>query len=132
MSVSLKRRDRIAIGCLVAALVWINWALGSKLHRHVTVTATAYNSVPDQTLGDPTLAAWGDTLKPGMRAIAVSRDLIDAGLGHRASVRIDGMPGKYHVLDKMNRRWEKRIDIYMGDDVKAAREFGKREVVIRW
>ena len=32
----------------------------------------------------------------------------------------------------MNKRWEKKIDIYMGLDIEAAREWGKRKVVISW
>jgi len=97
------------------------------------VTATAYNSVNSQTKeGDPTLTAWGDTLKPGMKAIAVSRDLIDDGLTHGTEVQIDGLPGTYIVRDKMNKRWEKKIDIYMGLDIKAAKEWGKRTVTISW
>ena len=79
-------------------------------HRAMVVTATAYNSVAEQTDDDPDVAAWGDRLKPGMKSIAVSRDL----------------------LDKMNERWENRIDIYMGKDTKAARYFGKRKVRIYW
>ncbi|MDX1598602.1 MAG: hypothetical protein R3295_08055 [Marinobacter sp.] len=97
------------------------------------VTATAYNSVNSQTkAGDPTLTAWGDTLKPGMKAIAVSRDLIEDGLTHGTEVTIDGLPGTYIVRDKMNKRWKDKIDIYMGLDVKAAREWGKRTVTISW
>lgn len=96
------------------------------------VTATAYNSLPGQTWGDPTLAAWGDRLKPGMRAIAVSRDLVDMGLTHETRVRIEGVPGTWRVLDKTHRRWTRRIDLYMGVDVKAARRWGKRKVRIYW
>jgi len=97
------------------------------------VTATAYNSVNSQTkAGDPTLTAWGDTLKPGMKAIAVSRDLIDDGLTHGTEVTIDGLPGTYIVRDKMNKRWEDKIDIYMGLEVEAAKEWGKRTVTISW
>ena len=94
------------------------------------VTATAYNSLPDQTRGDPSLAAWGDRLEPGMKAIAVSRDLIALGLTHDTRVCIEGLPGEYRVLDKMAKRWERKIDIYMGVDVQAAREWGRRPVRI--
>ena len=45
--------------------------------RSLEVTATAYTSSPDETNDEPTIAAWGDELKPGMNVIAVSRDLID-------------------------------------------------------
>jgi len=97
----------------------------------LVVTATAFNSLPGQTSGDPEVAAWGDRLSPGMKAIAVSRDLIELGLGHRSFVEIEGM-GEFEVLDKMHRRWERRIDIYMGEDVSAARHWGVRNVRIRW
>lgn len=101
-------------------------------YKTIKVTATAYNSLPGQTLGHPSEAAWGDTLKPGMRAIAVSRDLIDSGLTHRTEVFIDGIPGSFLVLDKMNRRWKRKIDIYMGTSRNDALSWGKREVTIRW
>jgi len=104
----------------------------SSLGRSLVVTATAFNSLVGQTDSDPTTAAWGDSLSPGMKVGAVSRDLIPLGLDHRAPVSIEGLPGKYQVLDKMNRRWSKRIDIYMGNDVDAAMAWGRREVQIHW
>jgi 3D (Asp-Asp-Asp) domain-containing protein len=96
------------------------------------VTATAYNSVRSQTHGDPELTAWGMRLEPGMKAIAVSRDLIDKGLTGGVEVKIEGMPGVYEVADKLHSRFTRRIDIYMGEDVEAAREWGKRKVTIYW
>ncbi|RAV28079.1 3D domain-containing protein [Sinomicrobium soli] len=95
------------------------------------VTAMAYNSVKSQTkAGDPAITAWGDRLKPGMKVIAVSRDLIKMGLSHNTEVKIEGLDGVYVVKDKMNKRWKKKIDIYMGHDVKAARRWGRRKVTI--
>lgn len=108
------------------------FSCSSQEEKELEVTATAYNSLPGQTSGDPALAAWGDTLRPGMKAIAVSRDLIDSGLTHGTKVKIDGLPGKYTVMDKMNRRWTKKVDIYMGAIEKDARDWGKRTVTIRW
>jgi hypothetical protein len=67
-----------------------------------------------------------------MRAIAVSRDLEARGLKRGVEVEIDGLDGRYTVLDRMARRWKDKIDIYMGDDVAAARTWGKRQVTIRW
>lgn len=100
--------------------------------RSLEVTATAYTVAPDETHPDhPTLTAWGDTLEPGMKAIAVSRDLIDLGLDHGTEVRIEGLPGTYIVRDKMNRRWRRKIDIFMADKA-AAREWGKQAVTIRY
>jgi 3D (Asp-Asp-Asp) domain-containing protein len=117
----------IPLICLLAAS-----ASADLAERALAVTATAYNSVPEQTDGDPNLAAWGDSLAPGMKVIAVSQDLIPLGLDHRTSVTIKGLPGVYLVLDKMHKRWEKRIDIYMGLDLDAARTWGKRQVEISW
>jgi len=98
--------------------------------KRVKVTATAYNSVVWQTSSEPSIAAWGDTLKPGMKCIAVSRDLIKMGLTHNTIVRIDGLEGEFLVLDKMHKRWQRRIDIYMGTDIKKAREWGKKKTGI--
>jgi len=102
------------------------------VEHSLDVTASAYNSTRAQTNDNPTLTAWGDTLAPGMRVIAVSRDLIPLGLGHGVAVRIEGLDGEYVVRDKMAARWEKKIDIYMGNDVAAARQWGKKELTIYW
>jgi len=101
--------------------------------RSMIVKASAYTLRPQETknyaLG---VAAWGDKLEPGMKAIAVSRDLIPLGLGHNTEVTIHGLSGTYRVLDKMNKRWTNKIDIFFGDDVALARKWGKRRVVITW
>ena len=73
------------------------------------VTASAYTMREAETKkGNVGLAAWGDQLKPGMKSIAVSRDLIDAGLDHMTPVTIEGLEGTYIVRDKMNRRWGRK------------------------
>ena len=117
----------VVLICVLAAS-----ASADSVERALAVTATAYNSLPEQTDAEPHLAAWGDPLAPGMKVIAVSRDLIPLGLDHRTPVKIEGLPGVYLVLDKMHKRWEKRIDIYMGNDIEAARAWGKRQVEITW
>ncbi len=125
------------IPCLLAAslLLASSSALADEIgprERTLVVTATAYNSVPAQTDDEPNIAAWGDWLEPGMKAIAVSRDLMPLGLTRNVVVTIDGLPGTYVVLDKMGKRWTRKIDIYMGEDIAAARRWGKRKVRIRW
>lgn len=100
--------------------------------RVMTVTASAYNSLPEQTNAQPGIAAWGDRLRPGMKAIAVSRDLLKAGLKYGTTVRIEGLQGRYRVLDKMHPRWTRKIDIYMGEDRDAALKWGVRKVRISW
>ena len=101
--------------------------------KSLEVTATAYNSIEVQTkAGDPATAAWGDKLQPGVKAIAVSRDLLKQGLDYNTPVKIEGLPGTYRVLDKMHRRWNNRIDIYMGEDIDLAKEWGRQTVEISW
>ena len=67
-----------------------------------------------------------------MRCIAVSRDLIALGLEHNTEVTIQGLPGTYRVKDKMNRRFKRHIDLYMGEDVDGAREWGRKKRLIRY
>ncbi|PIE00957.1 MAG: hypothetical protein CSA79_01565 [Thiothrix nivea] len=101
--------------------------------KKLRVTATAYNSLPTQTDDTPDIAAWGDRLRPGMKAIAVSRDLLKKyGLKHKDKVKISGLEGEYQVLDKMNKRWKKKIDIYMGKDRRKALKWGRKNVTIQW
>ena len=96
------------------------------------VTATAYNSVQSQTNENPSITAWGDTLVPGMKSLAVSRDLLVKGLKHGTMVRIENFPDTFFVNDKMHYRWRNRIDIYMGKDRKKAKEWGRRKVCIEY
>lgn len=101
--------------------------------KTLTVTATAYTSHANQTDSTPNIAAWGDRLAPGMKAIAVSRDLLhEHGLTRGSRVKIQGLPGHYLVLDKMNKRWRRKIDIYMGKDRRKAFRWGKKKVTIEW
>jgi len=101
--------------------------------KRLRVTATAYTSHVGQTDSTPNIAAWGDRLHPGMKSIAVSRDLLKVyGLKHNQKVRIKGLDGEYVVLDKMNKRWRKKIDIYMGKNKRKAFQWGRRKVEIHW
>lgn len=100
--------------------------------KTIEVTATAYNSVPSQTQGNPIIAAWGDSLKPGVKSIAVSRNLIALGLRHNTPVKIEGFDSIFFVKDKMHRRWRDRIDIYMGKDIQKAREWGRKKLQIQY
>ncbi len=64
-----------------------------------------------------------------MKIIAVSRDLLSKyGMRNGTKVRISGLPGYYRVRDKMNKRYKKRIDIYMGVDRRKALRWGRRSV----
>lgn len=97
------------------------------------VTATAYNSLPYQTSKDhPGITAWGDSIRPGVKWIAVSRDLLKKGLEYNTMVKIDTFEGIYVVKDKMHYKWQNRIDIYMGEDVKKAKEWGRKTITIKY
>lgn len=102
------------------------------INKSFDVTATAYNSLAYQTSSDPNITAFGDSLRPGDLYIAVSRDLLDSGLVHNTKVKIEGFDSLFTVKDKMNKRWRKRIDIYMGVDVKKAKKWGKKKVNISY
>jgi 3D (Asp-Asp-Asp) domain-containing protein len=96
------------------------------------VTATAYISRRRYTDSNPFIGAWNNRLSPKRKSIAVSNDLLRMGLGNGARVRIKGLRGIYTVRDKMHRRWRKKIDIYMGTNLKKALQWGRRKVTIYW
>ena len=67
-----------------------------------------------------------------MKCIAVSRDLLKLGLTRDTPVKISGLEGTYLVKDKMNARFKKHIDIYMGTDIQKAREWGRKKLSITY
>jgi 3D (Asp-Asp-Asp) domain-containing protein len=107
-------------------------AVGCSSERRMTVRATAFNSTRAQTDASALQTACGHELQPGAQVIAVSRDLAEQGLVCGTEIRIDGLEGAWTVVDVTAARHRQLIDIYMGRDVKAAREWGIREVDIRW
>ena len=117
---------------LISMMLSCNTRGEEYIWKPLEVTVSAYNSVSWQTSGDPNIAAWGDTLRPGMKCIAVSRDLLQMGLKHNTKVKIEGLPGTYLVKDKMHGRWTKRIDLYMGKNVEKAKEWGRKKLTIQY
>ena len=93
------------------------------------VIVSAYNNVVSQTDSTPNICAWNDPVRPGI--IAVTRDLERAGLKRNVKVIVEDV-GKFTVLDRMNKRYEKGIDIFMGKDIDLAKEFGIKELNIYW
>ena len=106
----------------------------SKKFKHkIRVVATAYTSHRSQTDRTPFLAAWNNRIRPGMKIIAVSPDLIRKyGITNGVRVKIAGLPGTYVVRDKMNARLHNHIDIYMGVNRRRALRWGRRRVVMYW
>ena len=104
-----------------------------KFKRKIRVVATAYTSHKNQTDSTPFLAAWNNRIRPGMKIIAVSPDLIKKyGLTNGVKVKILGLPGYYVVRDKMNARLRNHIDIYMGVNKKKAMQWGRRRIILYW
>lgn len=95
------------------------------------MTAHAYTSRVEETDSQPTLAASGERLRPGMRAIAVSPDLLAMGIDYGTRVELEGL-GEWIVLDRMGDAHRRAVDLYMGEDRDAALAFGKRRVKLRW
>lgn len=125
---------RLRSGLVSLVIMW-GWvmqpALAEEVEHTLKVTAVAYTLDDDQTDDSEDIGAWGDELDDEAKIIAVSRDLLAMGLKRGTKVRIKGKPGEYVVMDLMNKRWTKRIDILMEDDDDAFR-WGKRKVTISW
>ncbi len=119
----------IALGAVIAVAGSAIVMAESNEERTLKVTATAFNSTVAQTDDRPHETACGDELTPQSRVIAVSRDLKRQGLGCGTKVHIAGL-GSYTVADVTAKRHSQLIDIYMGDDVKRARKWGRQQVEI--
>lgn len=107
----------------------------SKPRKMLRVRALAYTGCSARRTKRPpktVRGAWGDALTPDMKAVAVSPDLLQLGLEHGDTIRIEGLPGEYKVLDIMHSRHAKAIDIYYGDDRCGAMEWGSRNLTITW
>ncbi len=117
---------------LILFMVLLFFSCKEEQWVSLEVVASAYNSTKSQTEGNPFITAWGDTLRPDTKSIAVSRDLIKMGLTHNTKVKIDGFEGIYLVNDKMHPKWRHKIDIYFGTDVQAARKWGRRKLTIQY
>ena len=88
------------------------------------VTATVYNAVPEQTNEDPghTASMYEIDLENPYkhRILAVSRDLYKLGYKFGTKVKVScGCPyeGVWVVRDLMNKRYKKRIDFLINEDM---------------
>lgn len=87
-----------------------------------TVVCTVYNAVPEQCNEDPSHTAFMfklDLDNPYKhRIIAVSRDLLKKyPKGTQVVIKGTNYDGVYTVMDKMNKRYTKRIDILINEDM---------------
>lgn len=122
---------RFTLLLLVISVIGCNKESAPKYEwKTIKVTATAYNSTKFQTDENPYVGAFGDSLKPNVKSIAVSDDLYRMGLKQNTFVVIDGLKGIYLVKDRMHERWKNKIDIYMGTDIISAKRWGRKKVNI--
>jgi 3D (Asp-Asp-Asp) domain-containing protein len=95
------------------------------------VLATGYSSSKIETDNTPHITAANTHPRPGV--VALSRDLLkrytpDAPFDFGDRIHIPGL-GEFTVEDSMNRRWERRIDIWFPSRSEAFC-FGKRNLYI--
>ena len=95
--------------------------------RFIPVVITAYNPVSNQADSTPEITASNKRVKAGM--IALSRDLEEEfGFEFGDTVIIEGF-GSFNFEDRMNKRWTKRVDIFMFCE-EEAKEFGVQHSVL--
>ncbi len=92
------------------------------------VMASAYTARAEECDEEPWVTSSGRPSRVG--AIAVSRDLERLGVNLGDMVIIKGM-GLFKVEDRMNKRWEGKIDI-LHAHLQAAKNFGVEPVEIMW
>lgn len=95
----------------------------ADLTKKMTVTLTAYSSTPDQTDDTPFIAASGKHVYDGM----VAANFLPFG----AKIQIPKLFGDkiFTVDDRMNRRYQDRLDIWFPDRISALK-FGIKQAEI--
>ncbi len=98
-----------------------------KPKKTMHVYATAYNSLPEQTDSTPCITANGYNLCEFETEDTIAANFLPFG----TRVRIPDYFGErvFIVRDRMNARYENRIDVWM-KEYKDARKFGKRYLKI--
>lgn len=89
---------------------------GSEYTKRVlnNITITSYNNHSEQTDDSPNITATNRPVRENM--VAASFDLLNKGFVHYGDlVYIDCMKQWYIVEDTMNKRFERRLDIFLFD-----------------
>jgi len=94
----------------------------------ILVTATVYNAVPGQTDDTPLITASGARISEKNAInhcwVAVSRDLEAEGFKMGSKILVEGAgsyDGVWTIQDRMNRRWKRKIDFLVNEDVKLGK-----------
>lgn len=88
---------------------------------------TAYNSVPEQTWGDPCVSADNTNICERFAAgeLICAANFVPLG----TKLYIDTI-GQCTVADRMNRRYTDRVDFFMDKDIAAAKNFGIKSLKV--
>ena len=107
---------------ILTALTVLITSLSAFNYESDIVVCTVYNAVPEQCNNDPMHTAFMfklDLNNPYKhRIIAVSRDLLKKyPKGTKVVIKGTSYDGVYTVMDKMNKRYTKRIDVLINQDM---------------
>jgi len=89
---------------------------------------SAYNSVPEQTDGDPCISANGSNI---CERFAAGECLIAGNFAKFETKHyLEGI-GLCTLIDRMNVRYTNEVDLFMGYDVQAAKKFGRQQIIVK-
>jgi len=124
----MKRKTKIIISIIILSLIYLlvsYYYSFFPFSRYAIVTA--YTSRVEETDSSPYITANGTNLKKIYHCVIATNDY-DFG----TIINIETI-GDCEVIDRMAKRFtgKNRIDVYMGNDLLRAREFGKRKLRIK-
>lgn len=89
---------------------------------------TAFNSVPEQTDDTPCIAANGTNI---CERFAVGECLIAGNFAKFETKHyLEGI-GLCTLIDRMNARYPERVDLFFDKDLKGARNFGIKKIMVK-
>ena len=122
----------------VSTIVFVTWGItivGQRMTYgavevekavKIPVSVSAYNACPKQTDSTPYTMASGKRVYEG--AIALSRD-IEKEFGLKFGDKITLFGRTFDFMDRMNKRWKRRVDVFMWSKEKA-KKFGRQQAVM--
>src|SRR3989338_11670642 len=122
--IAMRATYRIIVFAIIALILWPMCSSARNYKYHVVrsgwVTATAYNSMESQTDSSPWITASGTRCRKGV----IASNFLPMG----TKVKIEGFGEQIFVVeDRMNKRYNKRIDIWFLK-YNDARKFGVRKI----
>ncbi len=119
----VEQRDLVLNASVAQAATRLPQANERPAKYVIKVPVTAYSSTPDQTDDTPFITARGTMVRPGI----VAANFLPFG----AMIRMPSHFGNqvFVVEDRMNQRYDKRVDIWM-ESRQQAKQWGLRQVAI--